>query len=52
MRQEYTKKNQHIKLSERIKIEVGLATKQSIKSIAKQLKRSVSSISVEMWFLT
>ena len=46
MRQEYTKKrkNQHIKLSERIKIEVGLATKQSIRSIAKQLRRSVSSI--------
>ena len=50
MRQEYTKKrkNQHIKLSERIKIEVGLATKQSIRSIAKQLRRSVSSISVEI----
>ena len=46
MREEYTKKrkNQHIKLSERIKIEVGLATNQSIRSIAKQLRRSVSSI--------
>ena len=50
MREEYTKKrkNQHIKLSERIKIEVGLATNQSIRSIAKQLRRSVSSISVEI----
>ena len=50
MGQEYTKKrkNQHIKLSERIKIEVGLATNQSIRSIAKQLRRSVSSISVEI----
>ena len=50
MRKEYTKKrkNQHIKLSERIKIEVGLATNQSIRSIAKQLRRSVSSVSVEI----
>ena len=50
MRKEYTKKrkNQHISLAERIKIEVGLATNQSIRSIAKQLKRSVSSISVEI----
>ena len=50
MREEYTKKrkNQHIKLSERIKIEVGLATNQSIRSIAKQLRRSVSSVSVEI----
>ncbi|MBO4294822.1 MAG: helix-turn-helix domain-containing protein [Alphaproteobacteria bacterium] len=48
MNKEYIKKrkNQHMSLAEWIKIEVGLATNQSIRSIAKQLKHSVSSISV------
>ena len=46
MNKEYIKKrkNQHMSLAERIKIEVGLATNQSIRSIAKQLKRSSISV--------
>ena len=56
MREEYKKQAQksnkkckkHLSLGERIKIEVLLATKQTVRSIAKALNRSVSSISVEI----
>ena len=56
MKEEYKKSAQksnkkckkHLSLGERIKIEVLLATRQTVRSIAKALNRSVSSISVEI----
>ena len=42
------KKSNHINLDERIKIELGLALGKSIRKIAIELKRSVSSISEEI----
>ena len=45
---EKAKKSNHINLQERIKIEVALATGKSIRSIAKELGRAISSISVEI----
>ena len=40
--------SEHISLTERIKIEVDLATKENIGKIALEFKRSVSNISVEI----
>lgn len=35
-------------MDERIKIEIGLATDKSIRGIAKELNRSISSVSIEI----
>ena len=51
MKKEYKRaenKSKHICLDERISIEIELSTGKSIRSIAKKLARSVSSISVEV----
>ena len=51
MDKEYNKRKQksnHITLEERIEIDKGLALGKSIRRIAKELKRSVSSVSVEI----
>lgn len=51
MDKEYNKRKQkskHISLDERIKIEIGLATDKSIRRIAKELNRSISSVSIEI----
>lgn len=51
MKEEYRKKHKksnHITLEERIEMDKGIALGKSIRQIASELKRSVSSVSVEI----